>query len=179
MPIWRKGPVEVYPEPRIQFADLAFATPSGRIELASARAEAQGLPRVPQPHADPLPAPGRFRILSPAGEWLMNSSYGNDKVIRRRLGPATVTLHPDDAAEAGFAEGAQVLLANETGRLPLAVTLSTATQRSVGIVHKGRWPGASPGTANVNALVSGRKSDMAESTAVHGTEVELLKQHHA
>jgi anaerobic selenocysteine-containing dehydrogenase len=169
------GTVELFPEPRIQFADLTFATPSGRIELASARAEAQGLPRLPSPHADPPPKKGRFRILSPAGPWLMNSSYGNDKVIRRRLGPATVTLHPDDAAEAGFAEGDPVLLANETGRLPLAVTLSPATQRGVGIVHKGRWPGASPGAANINALVPGRKSDMAESTTVHGTEVELLK----
>jgi anaerobic selenocysteine-containing dehydrogenase len=168
------GTASLFPQPRIQFADLTFATPSGRIELASARAEAQGLPRVPLPHADPLPAKGRFRILSPAGEWLMNSSYGNDKVIRRRLGPATVALHPDDAAQAGFAEGDPVLLANETGCLPLAVTLSLKTQRGVGIVHKGRWPGASPGAANINALVPGRKSDIAESTTVHGTEVELL-----
>jgi anaerobic selenocysteine-containing dehydrogenase len=170
------GTASLFPQPRIQFADLTFATASGRIELASARAEAQGLPRVPLPHADPLPAKGRFRILSPAGEWLMNSSYGNDKVIRRRLGPATVTLHPDDAAEAGFAEGDPVLLANETGRLPLAVTLSPATQRGVGIVHKGRWPSASPGAANINVLVPGRKSDIAESTTVHGTEVELLHE---
>ncbi|MGE0238320.1 MAG: molybdopterin-dependent oxidoreductase [Parvibaculaceae bacterium] len=169
------GTAELYAEPRIPFADLTFATPSGRIELASSRAEAQGLPRVPIPHADPPPAKGRLRILSPAGEWLMNSSYGNDKVIHRRLGPATVMLHPDDARDAGLVEGDPVLLANETGRLPLAVALSPVTQRGVGIVHKGRWPGASPGAANINALVSGRKSDMAESTAVHGTEVELLR----
>jgi anaerobic selenocysteine-containing dehydrogenase len=111
---------------------------------------------------------------SPASLWLMNSSYGNDKVIRRRLGPPTITLHPDDAAEAGFAEGDPILLANENGRLALAVTISDTTQRGVGIVHKGRWPGASAGDANINALVSGRKSDMAESTTVHGTEVRLL-----
>lgn len=169
------GTAELFSRPRIQFADLTFATPSGRIELASARAEAQGLPRVPLPHADPLPARGHFRILSPAGEWLMNSSYGNDKVIHRRLGPATVTLHPDDAAQAGFTEGDAVVLANEIGQLALAVTLSETTQRGVGIVHKGRWPGASPGAANINALVSGRKTDIAESTTVHGTEAELRR----
>jgi anaerobic selenocysteine-containing dehydrogenase len=171
----RVGTAQLFPQPRIQFADLTFATPSRRIELASARAEAQGLPRVPLPHADRLPAKGTWRILSPADEWLMNSSYGNDKVIRRRLGPATITLHPDDAAEAGFAEGDPVVLANDLGRLPLAVTLSTATQRGVGIVHKGRWLGASPGAANINALVAGRKSDMAESTTVHATEARLLR----
>jgi anaerobic selenocysteine-containing dehydrogenase len=170
----RIGTAMLFPQPRIQFADLVFPTPSGRIELASRRAEEQGLPRVPLPHADARPATGSVRILSPASLWLMNSSYGNDKVIRRRLGPPTITLHPDDAAQAGFAEGDPILLANENGRLPLVVTISNTTQRGVGIVHKGRWPGASIGDANINALVSGRKSDMAESTTVHGTEVRLL-----
>ncbi|WP_119389256.1 molybdopterin-containing oxidoreductase family protein [Taklimakanibacter lacteus] len=168
------GTVTVFPEPRIQFADLAFATPSGRIELASARAEQQGLPRLPLPHADAPPEHGRLRILSPASLWLMNSSYGNDKVIRRRLGPPTLTLHPDDAAQAGFAAGDPVRIANETGELTLAIAISDTAQPGMGIVHKGRWPGSSLGDANVNALVSGRKSDMAESTAVHGTEVRLL-----
>jgi len=170
----RIGTATLFPEPRIQFANLVFPTPSGRIELASQRAEDQGLPRVPLPHADARPAAGSVRILSPASLWLMNSSYGNDKVIRRRLGPPTITLHPDDAADAGFAEGDPILLANENGRLALAVAISDTTQRGVGIVHKGRWPGASIGNANINALVPGRKSDMAESTTVHGTEVRLL-----
>jgi anaerobic selenocysteine-containing dehydrogenase len=171
----KAGTVTLFAEPRIQFADLAFATPSGRIELASRRAEELGLPRTPLPHADAPPKDDQLRILSPASLWLMNSSYGNDKVIRRRLGPPTITLHPDDAAAAGFAEGDAVLIANDTGQLPLAVTISDIAQRGMGIVHKGRWPGASLGDANINALVSGRKTDMAESTAVHGTEVRLLR----
>ena len=103
----------------------------------------------------------------------MNSSYGNDPVIQRRLGPATVTLHPDDAAAQGFAEGDAIVVVNEGGRLPLAVTISTAAQPGVGIIYKGRWPSASPNDANVNVLVAGRKTDMAESTTVHSTVVRL------
>jgi anaerobic selenocysteine-containing dehydrogenase len=166
------GTATVFSEPRIQFADLTFATPSGRIELASERAKEQGLPRLPEPHVDAPPEDGHLRILSPASLWLMNSSYGNDKVIRRRLGPPTLTLHPDDAGRAGFAEGDPAIIANETGELMLAVTISDSAQRGMGIVHKGRWPGSE---ANINALVSARKSDIAESTAVHGTEVRLLR----
>jgi anaerobic selenocysteine-containing dehydrogenase len=172
----KAGTVVLFPEPRIQFAELKFATPSGRIELASERAVEQGLPRVPVPHADDRPADGRLRILSPASLWLMNSSYGNDRLIQKRLGPPTVTLHPDDAAERGVAEGDHVVLANESGRLPLSVKISTIAQPGVGIVHKGRWPGASAGDANVNILVAGRKSDIAESTTVHGTEASLVRQ---
>jgi len=171
----RAGTVSLFPEPRVQFADFTFATPSGKIELASARAVELGLPRTPLPGADPPPAQGSIRILSPASLWLMNSSYGNDKVIRRRLGPPTIMLHPDDAAANGFADGDPILLVNENGQLALTVALSDAAQPGMGIVHKGRWPGASAGDANVNVLVSAAKSDMAESTAVHGTEVRLLR----
>ena len=109
----------------------------------------------------------------------MNSSYGNDPVIRKRLGPPTVTLHPDDAVAGGFREGDTVILVNEVGRLPLAVTISNAAQPGVGIVYKGRWPSASAADANVNALVLGRKSDLAESTTVHSTEVRLEGAEHA
>ncbi len=61
-----RSPVHVPTEPLIQFRDLKFPTPSGRIELASASAAADGHPRVPQPLADPRPPSGRFRLLSPS-----------------------------------------------------------------------------------------------------------------
>lgn len=170
-----EGTVTLFPQPRLQFGSLEFATPSGRIELASDRAVELGLPRVPLAHADARPAKGSLRILSPASLWLMNSSYGNDANIRKRLGPPTVTLHPDDAADEGLAEGDAVVLFNDDGRLPVSVTISDAAQPGVGIVHKGRWPGLSPGNANVNALVSRQKSDIAESTTVHGTQARLQR----
>jgi anaerobic selenocysteine-containing dehydrogenase len=167
------GTVELFAKPVMQFGDLKFSTPSRRIELASDRAVELGLPRTPTPHADVRPLPGHLRIISPASPWQMNSSYGNDPVIRKRLGPPTVTLHPDDAAVGGFREGDMVVLINEVGRLQLAVTISETAQPGVGIVYKGRWPSASAADANVNALVPGRKSDLAESTTVHSTEVRL------
>ena len=56
------GTVPVSPEPVMLFGDLRFATPSGRIEIASARAAAEGFPAVPQPWTDPAPAEGRLRL---------------------------------------------------------------------------------------------------------------------
>nr|WP_244500068.1 molybdopterin dinucleotide binding domain-containing protein [Methyloceanibacter superfactus] len=72
-----------------------------------------------------------------------------------------------------MSEGDAVLLVNDTGSLRLAVEISEAAQPGTGIVYKGRWPSASEGHANINALVSGRKSDLAESTTVHSTVVHL------
>jgi len=168
-----KGTVPFADEPIVQFADLRFPTPSGRVEIASAQAEADGLPRLPIPLVDPRPTNGRLRLLSPASPWLLNDSFANDAKIARRIGPATVALHPDDAAERGLAEGDESVVANETGRLRLLVTLSEAVPRGVAYSPKGRWPKREPDYANVNALNPGEKADMGESTSVHGVEVTV------
>jgi anaerobic selenocysteine-containing dehydrogenase len=168
-----KGTVPIAEEPLVQFADLRFPTPSGRVELASARAEADGLPRLPLPLADPRPRDGRLRLLSPASPWLLNDSFANDAKIAKRIGAATVALHPDDAAERGLAEGDEAVVANETGRLQLMVTVSDAVPRGVAYSPKGRWPKREPGRANVNALNPGESADMGKSTSVHGVEVTV------
>jgi anaerobic selenocysteine-containing dehydrogenase len=167
------GTLPIAAETVVQFADLSFPTPSGRIEIASERAEADGHPRTPFPHADPRPRDGRLRLLSPATPLLLNDSFANDPKLARRLGPAAVSLHPDDAAERGLAPGQQVLLENETGRLAVRLAVSDDVPRGVALSHKGRWPKREPARANVNVLNPGEKADMGESTAVHGVEVSI------
>ena len=88
-----------------------------------------------------------------------------------RLAPATIALHPADAAERGLAEGDEALVANETGGLTPCVTLSEAVPRGVALSHKGRWPKREPARANVNVLNPGQKSDMGENTCIHGVQV--------
>jgi anaerobic selenocysteine-containing dehydrogenase len=170
-----KGTVRVPAEPLVQFADLTFPTPSGRIEIASTRAAADGHPRVPLPVADPRPEEGRLRLLSPSSPWRLNDSFANVAEISRRAGRPTIALHPADAAERGLAEGDEALVFNETGRLSLAVSLSDALPRGVALSHKGRWPKHEAARANVNVLNPGRKTDMGESTCVHGIEVTVTR----
>jgi anaerobic selenocysteine-containing dehydrogenase len=165
------GTVPLTAEPVIQFEDLQFDTPSGRIEIASAAAEADGHPRVPQPWSDPRPQNGRLRLLSPASPWLMNDSFANDRKIARRIGEATVTLHPSDAAERGLADGDRVRLHNAAGALELAVAVSDIIPPGVAYAPKGRWPKRERQDANVNVLNDGRKADFGGSTSVHGVEV--------
>jgi anaerobic selenocysteine-containing dehydrogenase len=169
----REGTVRLYPEPRVQFA-AGFATPSGRIELASAAAEADGHPRLPEPSVDE-PAPlGYLRLLSPASPWLMNATFGNDRKLRQRIGPASVALHPREAAGRGLRKGDPVTLRNATGALRLEIEISDAVPPGVAYAPKGRWPSHEPAGANVNALNPGSKTDMGESSAVHGVLVELI-----
>ncbi len=169
----RRGTVWVPPQPCVQFADLRFPTPSGRIEIASARAAADGLPRVAQCRIDQRPAGGRLRLLSPADSWLLNSSFGNVEKIGARLGSATIALHPQDAAERGLQSGETAVVCNDCGSLHLEVTLAEDLPRGVALSHKGRWPQAAADGANINVLNPGEKSDMGGSTSVHSIEVAV------
>jgi anaerobic selenocysteine-containing dehydrogenase len=103
----------------------------------------------------------------------LNSSFANDEKLATRMGPATIAVHPVDAAERGLTEGDEVLVSNETGCLTLRATLSTAIPRGVALAHKGRWPKREGTGANVNALNPGEKTDMGENTCVHGVDIIL------
>ena len=168
-----RAPVHVPAEPVIQFHDLTFPTPSGRIEIASERAAADGHPRVPLPLADRRPAQGRLRLLSPSSSWSLNDTFSNVAKVAAHVGPATISIHPADAATRGLAEGDPVVVANETGRLTMRLLLTDAVPRGVALSHKGRWPKQDEGQRNVNVLNPGRKADMGESTSVHGVEVTI------
>jgi len=165
--IWPSG------EPEIQFAGGAFPTPSGRIELASARAEAAGLPRTALPLADPRPAGGMLRLLTPASEWTLNDSYANDAKVARQMGPATIAVHPGEAAARGLAAGASVTVTGPAGALDLMLAVDDGVPPGVAYAPKGRWPKREAARANVNVLAAGDKADMGQSTAVHGTLVTL------
>lgn len=168
-----KGTVSIAPEPVIQFEGLRFPTPSGKVEIVSARAEADGHPRIPDPHADTRPEGGRLRLLSPASAWALNDTFSNDPKVEVQAGPGAVYLHPEDARERRLADGASALLSNELGELHLRVVISDTVPRGVALSHKGRWPKRQPTGANVNVLNPGLKTDMGESTSVHGVEVSV------
>lgn len=170
-----KGWAYVSEEPFVLWQDGVFPTPSGKIEIASEQAMDDGLPYTPLPDADPLPMPGVLRLLSPAVKHLMNSSYGNDSRVQRMLGPAYVTIHPDDARAHGIGDSEVVILSNDAGELTLNAHVSDITPRGTVLSHKSRWPRFEPSKANVNLLHIPRKTDMGESTSVHSTEVTLRK----
>ncbi|MFZ0172378.1 MAG: molybdopterin-dependent oxidoreductase [Acidimicrobiales bacterium] len=169
----RGGTLWPEPQPRLQFADGRYPTPSGRIEIASERAEADGFSRTPLAQADAPPSAGRLRLLSPASSWTLNDSYGNDPVARSHAGAQAVMLNPSDAAARGLRDGDVALLRSETGELLAPVSTNADVPISVALVYKGHWPKLEQSGSNVNVLNPGHKSDMAESSAVHGIEVTV------
>ena len=159
----------------VLWEDGIFATPSGKIEIASLRAQEDGQPFVPLPNFDPALTGDSLRLLSPADKNLMNSSYGNDVRVHNLIGLASVSVHPEDAANRGIQNGDAVILSNATGELTLIADVEDIIPAGTLLTHKSRWPKFEPTGANVNILHNPVKTDMGESTSVHGTQVTLRK----
>jgi anaerobic selenocysteine-containing dehydrogenase len=159
--------------PAVQFADLLFPTPSGRIELASAAAAADGHPLLPLPLADERPPAGRLRLLSPASSWSINASFSNDAKVARRAGELTVSLTAPDAAARGLSDGSIARVCSDAGELTAPVRITDELPVGVALIPKGGWPKLTRGRANVNALTRAVASDMGASTAIHGLEVTV------
>lgn len=170
-----KGWNHLSDQPMVLWQDGAFATPSGKIEIASAQAKADGFSLAPTPDADLAPKGGALRLLSPADKHLMNSSYGNDARVHDLMGPASVSIHPEDAKAHGIADGDAIVLSNDGGELPLTARVEDIIPRGTLLAYKSRWPGCETSDANVNLLHIPQKSDMGESTSVHSTEVLMKK----
>src|SRR5690606_27518648 len=117
----------------------------------------------------------RYRLLTPATPWTMNSIYGNDPKAMVKNGPESIVLHPDDASALGLSDGDSAVFASDVAALTLPVRIDPVIPRGVVLGGKSRWLKNAPLAANINALNSGLKADMGASTAVHGVEVTIRK----
>jgi anaerobic selenocysteine-containing dehydrogenase len=159
--------------PVVQFADLRFPTPSGKIRIADQCFVNAGLPAAPFPSAEPRPQGGDLRLLSPASGWLMNSSMGNEPKVLHQLGSREVFLNPVDAGERRLSDGDRIELRNQTGALLATLGISDDVPAGVALFHKSRWPKFESARANVNILNPGKKADLAESCAIHSIDVSI------
>jgi anaerobic selenocysteine-containing dehydrogenase len=148
-------------------------TPSGRIELASERASAAGLPATALPLAAPPSGGGGFRLLTPASYWRVNSGFLEHERIAEFDGEPGFLLHPDDARRLGVAEGDVCRLSTETGSVLLPARISTVPQPGVLVVYKCRGEGADPAGIEINRLMPAMLSDMGGCIAFQGIAVAL------
>lgn len=169
----QKGWQPISAEPLLPWADLSFPTASGKIEIASAAAEKQGLPRLPQAVVEERAKGKWLRLITPASDYRLNDSYANDPKLARNAGLAEAHVHPQDAQRLNIRNGAAVTLSNGNGSLSMIARIDEASLPGIVVSYKGRWPKKEGEKKNVNALHIGQKADMAESTSVHSTLVTL------
>ena len=93
-----------------------LATPSGRVELAGAACAAAGLSEVPEARVlEPAPESPLY-FISPKSRLRVHTQFAALPWVRER-DDRTLWINPADAASRGVADGDEVLVANERGRL--------------------------------------------------------------
>ncbi len=166
------------PDPFVPFTD-GFPTPSGRLEFASARAEADGLPRVagyiPSYTARTAPAARDhpLTLITPAQHTFLNTIFSNNpELLRRSKGPR-VLVNEADATPRGLVDGQPARVFNGNGEFVAYVEISDRVRPGVVAAPKGHWPKLSPGGANPNAVVDERDADMGRGAVYHDNFVEV------
>lgn len=149
---WRDGVFELPAASRdpVLLADFRadpaahpLPTPSGRIEIHSETIESFGLADCPGHPAwfEPEPSPWPLHLLSNQPATRLHSQYDAGPVSRASKvhGREPITLHPDDAAARGIAEGEVVRVFNDRGAFLAGARLDAGIARGVALVATGAW----------------------------------------
>jgi anaerobic selenocysteine-containing dehydrogenase len=165
------APIHIGPE-----GGQEFRTPSGRLEFYSASLAAEGLKPMPDWHPDPREEADRarwpLRLLTAPGYFQSHTAYSGNAFLRRREGPPSCVLHPDDAAVRGLADGARVRLFNERGEAGLVLRVSDEVRPGTVLVP-GQRPDGETLSGTVNLLCSDRFTDLGEGATYQSTFLDV------
>ena len=162
------------PDSAVPWAEGPFATPSGRFELFSASAAADG--------HDPLPAvrfpaePGDkgaaypFRLLTPHPRHSIHSQH-----FRRTDGRPVARIHPETLQSASISDKDTARLESAGGSLTVRVRADRAVPPDLVAVDEGYWHKSGP----VNRLTSAELSDMGEGAAFNDCFCRIEPHHPA
>lgn len=179
----REGTVAYKLDEPAPFADLTFATPSGKVELYSASlAERFALDPLPawvdSPDLDPPPdgfdpAQG-LDLLSPAPHHFVSSSFANNEELVRREGGPTLQLNPRDAGARSIETGDTVVVENRRGGFELRALVTDSVPPGVVVTYKGYWSNRHGGR-NVNWTTPDTLADLAGQSTFHTNRVWVSK----
>jgi anaerobic selenocysteine-containing dehydrogenase len=166
--------------PAVPFADGRFPTPSGKVELWSKAAAADGLDPlggVAWPWPGPAsggPAAGGgigtearaeaypYRLLTPQPRHRLHSIFGNLAGPPGEEGQAR--LHPLTGRAAGVSDGEWALVASPTGELPIQVRYDPGVREGVVVIPNGVWHRRG---GSVNNLTPAVLADMGDQAALY------------
>lgn len=150
------------------FVNVFPTTPSGKVELLSAKLEdryGQALPEyVPLRSAFPL------TLVTPSSDERINATFGG---LAASDGVPELEIHPDDAAARGLGDGAAVKVWNALGVVHLVARVSADVRPGVVYSPKGAWFKTSDTGQTVSALAPATTADIAGGACYNDCRVEV------
>jgi len=155
---------------QVQMVDAFPATPDGRIHLLpeALEAEAGGLYGYrDDPATDAFP----LSLISPALARQVSSTFG-----QLHRDPASVQIHPDDAAARGVSSGDAVRIWSALGEVRCLAKVSDATRPGVLVLAKGLWAHHTTNGNSSNALSPDTLADLGGGACFNDARVQLAQE---
>lgn len=160
-----------------------FPTPSGKVELLSARLEGLGfdplpdwLPNRESPEQDPaLASRYPLEFISPPARHFLNSSFVNVQSLQLTERTPRCLVHPQDAAARAIATGDRVEIHNDRGRTQATAEVSDKVRPGVVAAYGVWWHALTPGGRNVNAVTSQALTDLGQAPTFYDCLVQVSK----
>ncbi|MEK4115988.1 molybdopterin oxidoreductase family protein [Paenibacillus sp. FSL W8-0919] len=158
-------------------------TPSGRIELYSARLAEAGLPPLPTyvPLKEGYDGVRRGRgnryplmFISPPNHNFLNSIFANVEKHQKMEKEPTLQIHPEDAEQRGIADGDPVVVFNDRGTYEARAKVVDKMLPGT-VVSQGLWWEGEGRKQRANALTPDRLADMGEGATFFSTVVEIKR----
>lgn len=161
-----------------------LTTPSGKIELYSARMAEAGLPPLPtyirvQEGYDGERRPGEqdtypLMFISPPNHHFLNSSFANVGKHMEMEKQPLLQIHPQDAELRGIADGDEVIVWNDRGRYEVKASVTDKMLPGT-VVSQGLWWEQEGKPRRANALTPDRLADMGGGAVFFSTVVDVRR----
>jgi anaerobic selenocysteine-containing dehydrogenase len=156
-------------------------TPSGRIEIASDAAVAQGLDLLPEyvpPYESEERAPELISrlpltLISPPAHSFLNSSFVNVASLRRAAGKPTLEIHAEDADARGIAAGTRVSIFNDRGAFTAEAVITDRVRPGVVSAPSVWWAKLTDDHTNANCTTSQAITDIGGGATFYDNLVDV------
>ena len=170
------------PSPHLPFArGASVPTPSGKIEIRSTLAVAQGVEELPSyiaPYESEERDPALVRrfplaLISPPAHSFLNSTFVNVASLRRAAGKPTLEIHASDAERRGIAHGQHVSIFNDRGTFSAEAIVSDRVRPGVVSAPSVWWGKLTRDNTNANHTTSQAITDLGAGATFYDNMVDV------
>jgi anaerobic selenocysteine-containing dehydrogenase len=154
----------------IQFVDVYPNTPDRKVRLFPEEVAADAPAGLYGYQPDPATRDHPLALISPASEKTISSTLGQ---LRTR--PASLAIHPEDAATRGIEDGDTVRVFNALGEVHCHADVTPAVAPGTVSLPKGLWTGSTLNGATANTLAPDSLTDLGGGACFNDARVQVAR----
>ncbi len=164
------------PEKWMPHAEGNFKTNSGKCHFYDPNMESRLPDFIPIEYSDKEMKQYPLHLLTiKTPKYFLNSSHANLNHNLEKEGKYCLEVNPKDAAMRNIANGDELKVFNQRGRVYITVRISNKVKQGIVCMPQGFWPSLLKGGSSANALTNDLLTDMGRGGAIQEAKVEVVK----